>query len=416
MKKIIIIFIVLFCFNNRINAEVYYGDYRLVDDIGNYNDDTLKLESKKLYNTYEIKYKDMGYMLENNEYIKDENDFKEEYIDISINDIGDEYINVSTNIERASQIIINNLTDNMKIYEMEIYVNNEKFNYSYMYSEQNIMKKINDNNLETYLTGEEIKRIYVHLNYNNSLENTEIILYTNDIEDYELSISFLNENIPLKLHNKNKNKHIISFKNNIENNLYEYKGNKTLYRYYKEDKILLNNYVESGENVILEDYKEKIDYYIRDKLILKDNFIIDNYDRNIIDIIEYSTDMVNINCNINYNVNGLYDCEFILNDIKVNKDILVNIPIKEEMVFEKNENNNIVNNKIKKKIKNKNEKLEVKILSNEITTTKNVKENNNTTYKYKKINKNKLINIIKYIILINLIIIEIMFFIKKNKK
>ena len=69
MKKIIL-FISLILFIRNVDAETFYGTYYKVDNIYNEPTDEIKKEEYKLYNTYKINFIDLGYLQENNEYVK----------------------------------------------------------------------------------------------------------------------------------------------------------------------------------------------------------------------------------------------------------------------------------------------------------------------------------------------------------
>jgi len=407
MKKILLIIILFFCFLNYIKAETFYGEYRLVDDIGEYKDDLLKIEKVKLYNTYKNKYIDMGYMLENNEYIKDENDYVEKYTNINKNDIGDEYIKLKSINKNSYLLQFRVFKSYMKIYEVEIYYKNKKLSYGFINNPSSKLSNIVDNDYITYIDCAEIQNFYVNLyNHYNSSDIT-IIIYTDDDVDYNFLLSFGDYTTNITLHNKNKNKHIISFNNEEVKINYEYMGFKKLYRYYKEEKEVLNNYVEYSNNILEDDYIEFDTYYVRDKLILNDIMIINNSEQKAEDFIEYSSDKVNVECTIDYNVNGKYICEYILNDISVKRNIIVNIPNVEEMKL--NEIRNNVNN-ISKVIENNIDDKSVVLVNNDKNKIKEIRKINTI------IHKNNLIKYIKYIIIVNLIIIEIILFIKKKKK
>jgi len=407
MKKILLIIILFFCFLNYIKAETFYGEYRLVDDIGEYKDDLLKIEKGKLYNTYKNKYIDMGYMLENNEYIKDENDYVEKYTNINKNDIGDEYIKLKSINKNSYLLQFRVFKSYMKIYEVEIYYKNKKLSYGFINNPSSKLSNIVDNDYITYIDCAEIQNFYVNLyNHYNSSDIT-IIIYTDDDVDYNFLLSFGDYTTNITLHNKNKNKHIISFNNEEVKINYEYMGFKKLYRYYKEEKEVLNNYVEYSNNILEDDYIEFDTYYVRDKLILNDIMIINNSEQKAEDFIEYSSDKVNVECTIDYNVNGKYICEYILNDISVKRNIIVNIPNVEEMKL--NEIRNNVNN-ISKVIENNIDDKSVVLVNNDKNKIKEIRKINTI------IHKNNLIKYIKYIIIVNLIIIEIILFIKKKKK
>ena len=429
MKKILIILIAFFVFIKNINAETIYGEYRKVSDFGNYNSDTLKIDNYKLYNTYENKYTNMGYMLENDEYIKDENDSIEDYVIVNDDLYSDEYINIDYNTKSSFRINFNNLSD-LKINEIEIYKNNKLMGYGFTNDDREGLNYLYDRNYETYLDCSTKNYISINMYYNYDIEDITLIIYTKEPNDYSIKLGVLNENKEITLHNSKSNKHIITF-NYIDNPLidkkinYEYKGIRTLYKYYKEENILLNNYIKTGDNILLDDYIEVSDYYIRDKLVLKDEIIIKNYNTKITDFIEYSTNNVNINCNIDYLINGIYNCEFILNDIRVNKEVLVDI--ENNNITLENEEKNVYNSLENQEQNNSQKKYKInkkKILSNK--KTPNTKETTKiiTTKKVKEIKKdikelekeNKIINIVKYIIIFNLILIEIILFLKKRKR
>lgn len=416
MKKIVLFIILFFSFLNFVNGETYYGKFRLVDDIKEYKDDLLKIETFKLYNTYKTNYIDMGYMVENDIYIKDENDFKEEYTNVDVNDFDDEYINIKNNIEKVHYIIIYLLDSNVKINELEIYDKEQKLYYEFS-SNSKELNKMKDNNLDTYADCSKTNGFYLRIFNSYKVSDLTIKIFTDDFVDYDLKLVLSNDESFITLHNNDKNVHIISFNNNekIEDKItYEYKGIKKLYKHYKEEKEPLNHYIESGENIILDDYIEISNYYVRDKIEIEDNIIINDLEQQVIDSIEYSSNNVDIKCDIDYEVNGIYTCDFILNDIYFRKNVIVDIPVKEEII----ENDTLTkdtyvdNYEIKyEKVNNIKEEIKIEKLTSD--------SNNKVLDKPKEKNsnkKNRLLNIIKYILIINLVIIEILLFIKKKKK
>lgn len=415
MKKILLFIILFFISFNYVNAETFYGEYRLVDDYSTYKDDLLKIENIKLYNTFKVNYIDMGYMLDNNEFIKDENDYKEEYISIDENEIGDEYIKVSSSENSTYMIQFKNFESSLKIYEVEIFYKDKKLPYGFIYGIDEKLFNITDNDYSTFIDSNEISNFYLNLYSRYNIKELNIKIYTNELDSkFLLSLGDISTFITL---HKNKNKHIITFDSEDNSTIYEFKGFKNLYRYYKEEKEILNNYVDYGNNILLDDYIEFDIYYIRDKLILDDIMIINNQNQKIEDFIEYSSDKVNIECNIDYNVNGKYTCEYILNDISVKRDIIVNIPFIEDIKLKETNNNNYIKEttyKVKriKKINDEPIKLdndiELNLLKNNID-----KQNKKDIVN---IRKNKLLKYIKYVTIFILFIIEIILFIKKKKK
>lgn len=405
MKKTILIIILFFCFITITNAETYYGEYRKVENPINYKEDNLKVESHILYNTYKTKYIDMGYMLENDEFIKDENDYIEEYTILNESEVSDEYITIkdSKNITTYSIQIIN-MKSNMRIYEIELYSGNKKLYYEIKSDDES--KKLRDNDKTTYFDFKENYSYYINFFNTHKVEDLVVKIYTDTKENYKFILGINNSDYEVELHNENKNKHIISFDKNIQDRdiTYKYMGNRKLYKYYKEEKEILNNYVEYGENLILDDYFILNDYYVRDKLIIKDEIIINHKEQDIYDFIEYSSGEVSYDCNIDYNANGIYKCIFSLNDIKVEKDIKLDIQEKEE------ENKKIINYKTNAKTTQKSDVVNLTNKSFKLKNTVKTKEDK------KENNKSQKVNIIKHIIITNLIIIEIILFIKKKKK
>jgi len=342
----------------------------------------------------------------------DEKDYIEEYTTINENDIGDEYIKVKSINKNSYLIQFRDFKSHMKIYELEIYYKNKKLSFSFINNPSSKLSNIIDNDYSSYIDCNEIRDFYVNL-YDFYNSNDIIIkLYTDDDIDYKFLLTFGDYSKYITLHNKNKNKHIISFDNKDSKTEYKFMGLKKIYRYYKEEKKVLNYYVENGNNLLIDDYIELDIYYKRDKLILNDIMIIRNRNEKVEDFIEYSSDKVDINCNINYDVNGNYLCKFILNDILVERNINVNIPLIEESIKDKEINynnvNNIGNNKLNKPDYLRDNNIKTITHIKKISEEKEIDKLN--------IHKNNLIKYIKYIIILILIIIEIILFIKKKKK
>ena len=427
MKKIILC-ISLILFIRNVDAETFYGAYYKVDNIYNEPMDEIKIEEYKLYNTYKINFIDLGYLEENNEYIKDDNDFIETETETTNKENSIEYINVKTSLNTKNTFLINNLSNNLTIKEIEIYYKDEPINYSFS-NEEDFLKlnptaiNIYDKNLETVFNS---PRRYINLalklNGTYELNQLKIIIYSTSNEETTFEFKF-NEYIPIKLNKGNK--HVITFNNDesIKETTYTYKEHKKLYKHYKEEKISQNIYVKNGENLLLEDYKIITNYYKRDKLILSDNLIINNKFQDVENFVEYSSGKTKINHNIDYTKNAIYKCEFILNDIKVIKDILVDIPTKDTTNDIKNKET--INNKASTNIKlNKQNKIKTK--NKKIITTKKVENKNKikstkliqtpstltNNKKHENINK----SFIKIILIILFIVLEIIIIYKKKKR
>ena len=416
MKKIILIIFLFISFTNNVYASTYYSDYKYIGTDELKESDEIKYEEIKLYNTYTLEYKDLGYIEDNNLYIKDENDYieKEYYIDEYIEE-NDELVVIPSSNYQTCSIKINNFHLNTKISEIELIYNDKKIDYKFMYNNISNSMNIKDNDYNTYATILSNKAyIRFETSINFSIHKLKLIIHT--IEDnidstFDIILGYDIYNVNLR----NNKKHIYTF-NNIENIDYKYLKNIKLYRHYEEVKVKNDIYVVSGDNLLLDDYKYVKKYYKRDKLVLSDNNIINNTYNNLNSFIKYSSGDVIIDCNINYSKNGIYKCLYKLNDIEVIKDIIVRnnenkVEIKEDINNKDNidiiKNNKDIN-KIKPIIKNNTKKEEKK---NESKVVYEIKNNNIKTK-----DKNYLDNIIKYIIILFMICIEIILFIKRKRK
>lgn len=421
MKKIILL-LILFFITINVKAETIYGQYYKVNSLNNEPLDEVKIERYKIFNTFETIYKDLGYLEENNIYIKDENDYIEKEVILTEPKDNTIFVEVITPVEEIDKIILKDKTKNIKIYEIEVYYQDKKIEYTvddigyYPVIGENIITSIYDNDTNTYYKDRR-PNLPLELNLMNkyNLEDLKIIIYSdNDIlPKFNLDLGHL---ININLYNK---KHIITFKNSeIQDAIYSYKDIIKLYKYYEEQKLKKDIYVKEGKNLLLDDFKIIEEFYKREKIVLKDNLTITNTKDDINSLIEYSSNKVITKCDINYTKNGNYQCKFILNDINIEKNILVNIDENEKVIniTSKNIKLNKGNNKVKtiKKNKKTTRKLQTKEI---ITKPTELKEKNKIVLKEKEIKKqnyNK--NIIKVMILIIFIIIEIIIIYKKKKR
>ena len=408
MKKIILIVILFLCFNKNIYAKTYYGEFKYIGTDEQELNDEIKYEEVKLYNTYSLEYKDLGYMENNDLYIRDEKDYiekdyyTEEYIEEN-----DELVVIPSSSFQTCSLKLNKISLNTKISELELIYNGKKIDYRFMYNNISNSSNINDSNYDTYATILSSKAyIRFETNINFSIYNLEIVIHTkekniNSSFDIELGYDIYNVRL------RNNKKHTYTF-NNVENVEYKYLKSNRLYRYYEEIKVKNDIYVIDGDNIILDDYKYIKKYYKRDKLVLSDNNIIDDTYNNLNSFIEYSSGDVIIDCNIDYLKNGTYNCLYKLNDIEVEKEIVVNS--KEENVLKNSLNiKESKNNKVKNKVNN-NILKDVKedIIVNDFKEIKNNIIN--------KEDKKYLKNIIKYIIILFMVCIEIILYIKRKRK
>lgn len=166
--------------------------------------------------------------------------------------------------------------------------------------------------LELY--GEEFKNVYAYA-LNNSLEYI-------DKEYFELESPLYEEKVLSETEIK-KNKF------NIVNLVTKYKTEDLYIKYEKIEREYLEDYfLEPIEGYKLDLDTKKEFYYIRtrDKVEIKDNLIIDNYNTKLEDfIISTTVDNIKITSNMNYHKNGEYDINFILPFKTVKEKLKVNI-------------------------------------------------------------------------------------------
>jgi len=426
MKKYLIIVIIVFLsFKSIVYGKTYYGEYKFIGYDELQINDEVKREDIKLYNTYSIEYQDMGYLEESEIYFKDENDFKYEEIYKEEHNVNnEELISIGISEYETNTITLKNILLGMEIGEIKIFNNNEEIKYSVNCNLVTMQGYLYDNNLETYstlLTGDS----YIKFNLENSynIHDLSIFMYTRDKQNNLKINLYLNNQLYLFHMNTNK-KHLINFNNSNETKKL-YKDKVKLYRYYKPIKKVENIYVIDGNNLLLDDYKYIYKYYKRDKLILSDNYIIDNNYKSVFDFIDYSSSNVEVISDINYDIPGEYECIYILNDIKVKK--IIKVMEKEDVVDinivdEKKEDIidiNVVKDKVSKEDKkelykeynvvdNQKEEIEEK---NEIKLKKEIYKDES-----KVVNNKGKVFILKYIILLLFIAIEIILFIRKRKR
>ena len=422
MKKILI---VIFLFPIIVKAETFYSDYKLTKSLDNLDKDLYKIETIKKYNTFNYIKKDLGYLEENNNYIKDEKDYIEKTIESSNYDENKEqniiihpYVNNKTN---SIYISFKYQHFYLKIYEVEVYVNDKKINYT---TNLDIAKNIMDNDYNTYyIPFLWFKSIGIFFEETYDLNDIKLIIYASSTIDESISIDTM-FGYKINLNKNNTKKYNIYFK--FDNNYkvdYYYLSKEKLYKYYYLEKEILNKYEEYNPNInlILNDYIVEKKYYKRDKLVLKDKIIFKNKSDNIEDFIEYKTDNVSYTCDINKEINGNYLCEFKIGNKVYLKRVIVDIYDKDDSNSNILENgNNFENKTYQVKNINYNKKTtKKKIINNKKvinkTNTLNKKNINNNINNDNviELNDNKN-NYLKILIILILMCINI-FLIKKSK-
>jgi len=258
-------------------------------------------------------------------------------------------INTKTNFDFAELIILNGL---------------EKIDYD-IKSDYEDINKIKDSDLESYVTfskDDEIiidlkQGVYIHnlkLGFHVHIDYTSDIYFTielfgeefenvyaertifsplNTLEDnhamYLIDEAHFNLVNPLYEEKQLSEKYVISTKFRTINLITKYKTEDLYIKYEKIEKQYLDDYyLEPIEGYYLDLNTKKEFYYIRtrDKVEIKDNLIIDNYDTKLEDfIISTTVDNIKITSNMNYYKNGTYDINFILPFKTINEKLKVNI-------------------------------------------------------------------------------------------
>ena len=433
MYKKIILFILLLI-PNYIYAKTYYSDYERVNSVDGLDSDLYYIEEKYLYNTYEEEFIDKGYLEENDEYIKDLDDYQEL--------IKEENIVFHTTSKKTKYIPLLFLDGNYKIYEIEVYVNGEKIDYET--NDANMLRSytrfLNDNDYTTFYLHKN-PNAYLDLILGNSYSTEDIVvkIYAEEYDDIRVQLSLVGITSFI-LHNGFKGYHNISFitETDVSNKIdYTYEK-EYLYRYYERIIKPTGIYLSEGSNLLSDDYTIEYEFYKRDKLVLDDEIVINSEYYNIDDYIKYSSDTVTYDCNINIEENGVYYCTFTLNNLVIKEYVTVSIDSIIDSYEEENNNqvlvieednselvidevdNNIIKDDVNKIEYNHN--MELLNVVNDDTLEDNdvlvedfddeIISNGN-----KKDNKRIVTNIIKVVLCIVLIIIDIIKIIKikRNK-
>lgn len=296
-KKILMLIIILLIISpSFVYAKVVYGEYQeFIMNTDKYMEetDTLKREEVRLYNTYEIKRVDLGYQ---EECINcDTSDYILETIE-SDKEIpgGIKYQPVLIANSILKSIILYDFDKSVKIYEIEIYSGDKRVDYVFMDPNKVTYKNLNDGDRNTYymltirdklgvyikddyeakditinIIGDEINsKIFVYFNRNESLTLKNLANHIYFVDDLNF--------------NELKNKYgSIDYGFSDENDLTSeslnpyYKKELKKYHCYGEEKVILNDYVTEGENLIYDDFITKYNYYTRTKEEISDDVSID---------------------------------------------------------------------------------------------------------------------------------------------
>ncbi len=354
MKKIYVLFLLLWICVKPAYAKTYYSEY---GEYTNYSEekisasDILRVESKNFYHAY----------TENISY-----EYLEDSLYEKTGNYSTEYSSWYTNPDLLDA---NYNSEQCNVY---IYKPFKELKYFYL---KNISEKIHINAIQVYDTkNDSILMQNSDFNmYNNdtyifsinqeySLANIKISIFIDkqNVKDATLTLSMSNDNNPfgtkILVQTVQDNPSIAKLEltvdkfvdveelflkftersycdKNIDGKII---ANDIIYRniYTKyEYRVITKNYVdlymdEASADYELDynDYKTYYRYKIRDKVVLNDNLTIESKDINLNDFISENTSGdIKITSNLNLNVNGIYDINFILPFKTVSTTVKVDI-------------------------------------------------------------------------------------------
>ena len=298
-KKILMLIIILLIISpSFVYAKVIYGEYQeFIMNTDEYIEetDTLKREEVRLYNTYEIKKVDLGYKEEcincdTSDYILDTIESKEEMSG------GNKYQPVGVSSSPILTCIsFCDFEKPVKIYEIEIYSGDKKVDYIFINnSNKEIYKNLNDGDKNTYYTLSYGNKISIFIQGRYFAKDITINIIGDEIHSKAIYLFNAEPTIVVKnlanhiyfvddlKFNELKNKYgAINYGfTNGNGQTFEslnpyYKKELKKYHCYGEEKVILNDYVTDGENLIYDDFITKYNYYTRTKEKIDDDVSID---------------------------------------------------------------------------------------------------------------------------------------------
>lgn len=363
MKKFILLMgIIIFPLNVR--AEEFYTNYHLREtEVENFYEesDLLKREEKYLYNNYYEKKINEGYYEFDRNPIDapliDKKDFIYDYAGYYENPVNDK-----DTVYGIGSIIMDNLNKiryfkifdvgsnvifkNIKIYDKNGLVNYTMTGYNFKSPEDYTNPTIK------IIMDKEVNAKDLHIEFelkNNSVENYKFALYGTlaGVSDgikyilYRFNIDYVTseQKFDYKLMNFSE---FVDLLHSLEwtkkkgvNHFIYYKKRIILYKYFNICKIKTNNYTDAaidGFLLDLDDKRKVYNYYVRDKLKIKDNWLEDEPLENIIE----STSIVNksdIKLTLNKNENEeniliiKYKADVFYKKINVIKKEVKDIPL-----------------------------------------------------------------------------------------
>ncbi len=292
-KKILILIIILLIISpSFVYAKFVYGEYQeFIMNTDEYMEetDTLKREEVKFYNTYEIKKVDLGY--------------KEECINCDTSNYISEILESGDEIKggikyqpilalstKFSFFMLYDFDYKIKINELNIYDNDNKVDYYFENSYQEKYKYLNDGDIDTYVELENDDKLGIYLKGTFLAENLVIEIVGDELSS-KIFILFNGGKMPVLKVLANNIYFVDEFNSNELKNKYGsidydftdgagktfeslnpyYKKEIIKYHCYGEEKVILNNYVAVGSNLIYDDYITKYNYYIRTREEINDD-------------------------------------------------------------------------------------------------------------------------------------------------
>lgn len=377
MKKILVSVVSFLSFVNLANAKVYFSEYyktNIKDSIS----DIFEIRKYMVYENKIINKIDMGYLEENDKYIKDENDFIYEFKDSTNKDKNISFVNFNYDINESNEITFYEIGMYLKIYEIEVYYDGDKIDFSHEVSLISNNKYIFDNNINDKYAEVLMKNNYITIKFDKKydLNKLNIVMYSNKLFEKTYGNLKVNGSLLINKHFFDSYITVFCFNNNTNVGYKEYIKK---YKYYKVEEKVNYDYIEYDENKVNDsNYKVFEEYYKRDKLELVDNIVVDS-NQSLKDFIIDSSGEVIISCDRDIEADGIYKCIYKLNNISIEKEVVVNRNNKNDI------NENKVDNGKTNDIKVDNGKDGYK--TNDIKVDNNKKVSNNQNKKINVINK-----------------------------
>ena len=271
--------------------------------------------------------------------------FRLSELDVHVNGIEIPYTSICNNCNIYFNDFINNgkIDENMSVIYNGGSVSIDLGNY---YKIEQI-----DFDLYLYDVGYDPKIYGIAFSRDNSLDKiySRAVLYTyftyndfNDIVPFKYSINDMAMSNPEYYDWIESTTLIKPSKTRLSRSYNMYRYQDVLYHYYNLNKVYSNNYLVNPTEeypFITNDYKDYYRKQSRNKVVIDEPLVINSKETDVNSfILESSTDVL-VESNVDYNINGEYTISYIIDDLKIEKKILVDIaenniqePIVEEVI------------------------------------------------------------------------------------